>query len=93
MENLTLDPHSLLELTTQKMPFGKHAGSALADLPEPYLVWFSQQGFPENKLGKQLALIYTIKLNGLEQLLEPLRGHQPKPQRPKRKTNYRFSNE
>ena len=54
------------------MPFGKYAGRKLIQLPEPYLVWFTKQGFPDNKLGQQLALLYEIKLNGLEQILKPL---------------------
>jgi uncharacterized protein (DUF3820 family) len=41
-------------------------------LPEPYLVWFHKEGFPNGKLGQQLALIYEIKLNGLEKMLSPL---------------------
>lgn len=56
----------------QVMPFGKYAGRKLLNLPEPYLVWFKQQGFPDNKLGEQLALIYEIKLNGLEEIMQPL---------------------
>lgn len=54
------------------MPFGKHKGQKLITLPEPYLVWFKQQGFPPGELGTQLALIYEIKLNGLEQVMQPL---------------------
>ena len=42
------------------------------ELPEPYLVWFKQQGFPSGKLGDQLALMYEVKLNGLEGMLRPL---------------------
>ena len=56
----------------QIMPFGKYAGRKLLELPEPYLVWFHSKGFPEGKLGQQLALIYEIKLNGLESMLKPL---------------------
>ncbi len=70
------DSHRLLELVRHRMPFGKHQGMILADLPEPYLVWFYQQGFPQGKLGEQLALLYQIKLNGLEDLLVPLRSQQ-----------------
>jgi len=55
------------------MPFGKFAGTLLVDLPEPYLVWFRQQGFPEGELGKMLQCIYEIKLNGLEYLFDPLK--------------------
>ncbi len=73
MEDLTLDPKLLKDLVRIKMPFGKYQGRLLADLPEPYLVWFSQKGFPQGKLGQQLALLHTIKLNGLESLLDPLR--------------------
>lgn len=66
-------PEYLKLLVSTKMPFGKYAGSLLADLPEHYLVWFAGQGFPAGKLGQLLALIYEIKLNGLEPILEPLR--------------------
>ncbi len=74
MQDIQLDPQLLTDLVRVSMPFGKHAGQLLADLPEPYLVWFAQQGFPQGKLGRQLALIYQIKLNGLEELLTPLRS-------------------
>jgi uncharacterized protein len=73
MQNGVPDPQILLELANTKMPFGKYAGRILMDLPEPYLVWFYQQGFPKGKLGEQLQFLYEIKLNGLEGLLKPLR--------------------
>ena len=62
----------LLEAINQTMPFGKYAGRKLLQLPEPYLVWFYSKGFPEGKLGEQLAFIYEIKLNGLESVFEPM---------------------
>jgi len=62
----------MLEAINQIMPFGKYAGRKLLELPEPYLVWFNQQGFPQNKLGQQLALVHEIKVNGLEGMLKPL---------------------
>lgn len=62
----------MMEAINMVMPFGKYAGRKLLHLPEPYLVWFSQKGFPEGKLGQQLALIHEIKVNGLERMLEPL---------------------
>ena len=43
------------------MPFGKHAGIVLADLPISYLEWFHRQGMPKGKLGMQLSTIYEIK--------------------------------
>jgi uncharacterized protein (DUF3820 family) len=73
MEELTPDPKLLLELAETKMPFGKYAGRLLIDLPEPYVVWFKQKGFPNGKLGKQLETVYVIKANGLEHLFDRLR--------------------
>jgi uncharacterized protein (DUF3820 family) len=73
MENALPDPTILIELANTKMPYGKYQGRALVDIPEPYLVWLSQQGFPKGKLGEQLQFLYEIKLNGLESLLQPLK--------------------
>jgi len=67
------DHHRLLELAAMRMPFGKYAGQRLIDLPEPYVVWFSRQGFPPGKLGEMLQEVYEIKVNGLEYLFAPLR--------------------
>ena len=67
------DPEFLLEIAETRMPFGKYKDRLLIDLPEPYVVWFSKQGFPEGKLGEMLRVVYEIKLNGLEYLFEPLR--------------------
>lgn len=55
-----------------KMPFGKYQGRYLVDLPEYYVVWYRNNGFPKGKLGEQLQLIYEIKANGLEHLIRPL---------------------
>ncbi len=62
----------MLAAVRQVMPFGKYAGRQLLDLPEYYLVWFKQRGFPAGRLGAQMALIYEIKLNGLERVFRPL---------------------
>ncbi len=70
--NLLNDQQALIEAINQTMPFGKYAGRKLLQLPEPYLVWFHGKGFPEGKLGQQLALMYEVKLNGLETMLKPL---------------------
>tara|TARA_Y100000034_G_C6647097_1_gene283120 strand:+ start:142 stop:351 length:210 start_codon:yes stop_codon:yes gene_type:complete len=67
-----LQQEQLIEAINQKMPFGKYAGRRLLELPEPYLVWFHSNGFPKGKLGEQLALVYEVKLNGLEKMLQPL---------------------
>lgn len=72
MAALDLDPTVLLELAQTRMPFGRYKGLYLMHLPEPYLVWFAREGFPEGKLGRQLALALELKTNGLERLIAPL---------------------
>ncbi len=74
MEELTPDSKLLLELAQTRMPFGKYSGRLLIDLPEPYVVWFRQKGFPGGKLGQQLETVYVIKANGLEHLFNPFRN-------------------
>lgn len=54
------------------MPFGKYEGHFLVDLPEPYLVWFRQKGFPKGSMGMMLEEMLEIKINGLEHLIRPL---------------------
>lgn len=73
MQTLQPDPERFRELAHYRMPFGKHKGLLLIDLPEPYVVWFRQKGFPKGKLGDLLEDVYTIKANGLEHLFDPLR--------------------
>ncbi len=67
------DPDLLLQLVKMKMPFGKYKDRLLCDLPVAYLEWFQRKGFPKGKLGDLLQTIYEIKLNGLEDLLAPLK--------------------
>jgi len=62
----------LIQALSQRMPFGKYKGQQLLELPEPYLVWWAQQGFPSGQLGQQLALVYEIKLNGLEAMMRAI---------------------
>lgn len=76
MENnevLQPDPQLLLKLARYKMPFGKYKGCLLVDLPEPYVVWFANKGFPSGELGKLLSIVLEIKINGLEYLFKPLK--------------------
>lgn len=67
------NPEILKELVTHQMPFGKYKGRKLCDLPAYYLEWFAAKGFPEGKLGMQLATLFEIKTNGLEEILEGLK--------------------
>lgn len=67
-----LDPERLSLLNEWTMPFGRYAGRRLIDLPEPYVVWFHQNGLPDGKLGELLQLLYEVKLNGLEPLIRAI---------------------
>ena len=68
------DAAVLLELAKIRMPFGKYKERRLIDLPEPYVIWFAQKGFPPGQLGDMLRMVYEIKVNGLEYLFKPLRN-------------------
>ena len=67
------DKKLLLELVKMRMPYGKYKGVLMCDIPEHYLVWYNQKGFPKGKLGMLMATMYEIKLNGLEEILRPLK--------------------
>ena len=70
-------PDDLQKLVTMPMPFGKHQGKLLADLPGNYLNWFAREGFPKGEIGRLLALMHEIDHNGLGDLLKPLRNTKP----------------
>ena len=74
-ETPLINPQVLVDLVSLRMPFGKYKDRILCDLPQPYLVWFHQKGFPTGKIGDLLAALYEIKLNGLESLLKPIRKY------------------
>ena len=65
--------HDLQQLVTVRMPYGKYQGRVIADLPGAYLAWFARKGFPDNTLGRLLALMLELDHNGLSSLLDPLR--------------------
>lgn len=69
---LSPDATDFMKLADARMPFGKYAGTRLVDLPERYVVWFSQKGFPKGELGRMLQAVYEIKVNGLEYLFDPI---------------------
>ena len=70
---MNFEQNDLIKLTKVTMPFGKYQGRLLIDLPESYVLWFYDQGFPKGELGNLLGLLYEIKLNGLDDLVNPLR--------------------
>jgi len=73
MELAQPDPAILQQLVIMKMPFGKYKDVLLCNLPVSYLEWFQRSGFPKGKLGMLLETMYVIRINGLMQLLEPLK--------------------
>ncbi|MEY4432668.1 MAG: hypothetical protein RLZZ44_798 [Bacteroidota bacterium] len=75
MEN---DSKILIKLAHTTMPFGKYEGWYLIDLPEYYVVWYHNKGFPKGELGQQLQLVYELKLNGLEDLIRDIKKQNPK---------------
>jgi Uncharacterized protein conserved in bacteria len=79
MENndFSFSPEKLVKLAHMRMPFGKYKDQYLSELPEPYFVWFKQQGFPKNELGRMLEEVLEIKVNGLEYLLRKIRKEYP----------------
>ena len=73
-----MQPEDLELLVTREMPFGKHKGRIIADLPGNYHNWFAREGFPQGEIGRLLALMQEIDHNGLKDILAPLRqrsGH------------------
>lgn len=74
-----MNEQDLEKLVTMVMPFGKHKGTLLADLPANYLHWFAREGFPKGEIGRLLALMHEIDHNGLKDLLRPLRRGRPGP--------------
>lgn len=73
------DKEFLIKLAHTKMPFGKYEGYHLIDLPEYYVVWYSNKGFPKGQLGQMLQLVYELKLNGLENIVRNIKAQYPKP--------------
>jgi len=71
------DKKQLIILAHYKMPFGKFKGDYLVDLPEAYLIWFQQKGFPDGKLGQLLQMMLEIKINGLEYLIRKIQKDFP----------------
>lgn len=67
----------LIQLAHAKMPFGKYKGIPLIDIPEYYLIWYKNKGFPKGKIGEQLQLIYELKLNGLEEIIRKIQKDYP----------------
>ncbi|WP_316735638.1 DUF3820 family protein [Pedobacter aquatilis] len=69
-----MNPELLLELVKMQMPYGKYKGYLICNIPESYLLWYKDKGFPKGKLGDLMATMFEIRVNGLEYLLTPLKS-------------------
>lgn len=69
-----LDPALLLDLVKMQMPYGKYKGYLICNIPESYLLWYKDKGFPKGKLGDLMATMFEIRVNSLEYLLTPLKN-------------------
>lgn len=70
----------LVEIGNTRMPFGKFGikaypprGVPIMDLPDEYLAWFQQQGYPKGRLGELMATVFEIKAVGMDGVFEPMR--------------------
>ncbi len=63
------------DLARYTMPFGKYQGVPIDELPLEYLLWFAGKGgFPNGRLGELMAIVCTIKSEGDDTILRPLRA-------------------
>ncbi len=69
--------HDLEKLAVMTMPFGKYAGKRIIDLPENYLLWFRQKGFPAGELGRFMRIALEMQVNGCDNLLRAPRKPSP----------------
>lgn len=69
------EKEDLVTIANMAMPFGKYKGRPLIDLPEEYLLWFANKEFPAGKLGLLMQLCLEIKINGQDDIIQPLKRH------------------
>jgi len=72
-DSILFEQDDLIKIANMKMPFGRFKNERLIDLPEPYLLWFVDRGFPTGKLGELMQKTLEIKINGLDSLIQPLK--------------------
>lgn len=89
----------LIEIAKTHMPYGMFgiktyppAGVPIYDLPQEYLCWFKERGFPKGRLGELMAEVEAIKSVGMDSLFDPIRkatgGRYPL--KPRRKKSFDF---
>ncbi|MEQ9021394.1 MAG: DUF3820 family protein [Pseudomonadales bacterium] len=70
---MDLQQEHLIKLARTPMPFGKYQGRMLIDLPEEYLLWFQKKEWPRGELGTLMQLALSLKIEGLDRLVRPLK--------------------
>jgi len=75
---MSFEPKDLEAVANRRMPFGKFKGRRLSRLPEAYLIWFEEHGFPSGDLGQLMRLALMLHLEGLSGLTAPLERPSPK---------------
>jgi len=70
---INFSSEQLLKVVNWRMPFGKYSGQRLLDLPEEYLFWFQNKGFPRGELGELMKFCLDLKIEGLDDVLKPLK--------------------
>lgn len=73
-EDFGLDKTILVEIVTTRMPFGRFQGVLICDLPEAFLIWFKNKGWPKGRLGVLLENTLEIKSNGANLILQNLKN-------------------
>ena len=68
-----LEKQDLIDLASWSMPFGRYQGKVLIDLPEEYLLWFVDRGFPEGRLGYLMKVCLEIKVDGSEAIVKAIK--------------------
>jgi len=71
----------LAEIAATRMPFGKFGpahfpprGVPIYDLPVEYLAWFARKDcFPKGRFGELLRIVHQMKVDGLDEIFDPLR--------------------
>ena len=75
---MSFEPKDLEAVANRRMPFGKFKGRRLSRLPEAYLIWFEEHGFPSGDLVPLMRLALMLHLEGLSGLTDPLERPSPK---------------
>jgi len=85
MEEVNFDGEMLMDTVKMKMPFGKHKGKLICDIPNDYLIWYKNKGFPKGKLGLLMGTVCEMKCNGLDTMFDKLKKLLPKEEQVKKR--------